>query len=74
MNASSADSVLEDSITARGTQGSKAALRRTGSYIPRTPIAFILFRLSFIRSQNVPERVEGSHSTSSKIFSESVSF
>ncbi|KAF8144122.1 high mobility group box domain-containing protein, partial [Mycena galopus ATCC 62051] len=37
------------------------------SYIPRPPNAFILFRSSFIRSQNVPGRVEGNHSTLSKI-------
>ncbi|KAK6988101.1 hypothetical protein R3P38DRAFT_288258 [Favolaschia claudopus] len=67
MNASSADGAVEDSGVARGTRGSKAAVRRTGSYIPRPPNAFILFRSSFIRSQNVPGRVEGNHSTLSKI-------
>ncbi|KAF7374014.1 HMG box domain-containing protein [Mycena sanguinolenta] len=38
-----------------------------GGHIPRPPNAFILFRSSFIRSQNVPGRVEGNHSTLSKI-------
>ncbi|KAK7038442.1 hypothetical protein R3P38DRAFT_2905993, partial [Favolaschia claudopus] len=62
MNASSADGVLEDSGMVCGTPGSKAAVRRTGSYIPRPSKAFIfLFWSSFIRSRNVPERVEGDH-------------
>ncbi|KAF7337130.1 HMG box domain-containing protein [Mycena venus] len=51
----------------RGGRGSKAAGKRAPSYIPRPPNAFILFRSSFIRSQNVPGRVEGNHSTLSKI-------
>ncbi|KAJ7737773.1 hypothetical protein DFH07DRAFT_92698 [Mycena maculata] len=46
---------------------SRAAQRAAPSYIPRPPNAFILFRSSFIRSQNVPGRVEGNHSTLSKI-------
>lgn len=41
--------------------------KRDPSYIPRPPNAFILFRSSFIRSQQVPEKVEGNHSTLSKI-------
>ncbi|KAI6097251.1 hypothetical protein F5141DRAFT_474029 [Pisolithus sp. B1] len=41
--------------------------RRDSSYIPRPPNAFILFRSSFIKSQQVPEKVEGNHSTLSKI-------
>ncbi|KIK95461.1 hypothetical protein PAXRUDRAFT_826992 [Paxillus rubicundulus Ve08.2h10] len=41
--------------------------KRDASYIPRPPNAFILFRSSFIRSQQVPEKVEGNHSTLSKI-------
>jgi len=40
------------------------------SYIPRPPNAFILFRSSFIWSQQVPEKVEGNHSTLSKIIGE----
>ncbi|KAJ7472554.1 high mobility group box domain-containing protein [Mycena latifolia] len=51
----------------RGGRGGRAAVRRAPSYIPRPPNAFILFRSSFIRSQNVPGRVEGNHSTLSKI-------
>ncbi|CAK5278965.1 unnamed protein product [Mycena citricolor] len=46
---------------------SKAAERRAPSYIPRPPNAFILFRSHFIRTQSVPERVEGNHSVLSKI-------
>lgn len=41
--------------------------KRDASYIPRPPNAFILFRSSFIKSQQVPEKVEGNHSTLSKI-------
>ncbi|KAG6844181.1 hypothetical protein H0H87_009124 [Tephrocybe sp. NHM501043] len=41
--------------------------RRDESYIPRPPNAFILFRSSFIRDQQVPGKVEGSHSNLSKI-------
>ncbi|KAJ6600885.1 high mobility group box domain-containing protein [Mycena sp. CBHHK59/15] len=52
---------------ARGTPGASGRGRRAPSYIPRPPNAFILFRSSFIRSQNVPGRVEGNHSTLSKI-------
>lgn len=45
--------------------------KRDASYIPRPPNAFILFRSSFIRSQQVPEKVEGNHSTLSKIIGKS---
>ncbi|KAF8055347.1 hypothetical protein FPV67DRAFT_1597470 [Lyophyllum atratum] len=41
--------------------------RRDASYIPRPPNAFILFRSSFIRSQQVTGKVEGNHSNLSKI-------
>ncbi|KAF8638689.1 hypothetical protein AX17_002011 [Amanita inopinata Kibby_2008] len=41
--------------------------KRDASYIPRPPNAFILFRSFFIRSQQVPGKVEGNHSTLSKI-------
>lgn len=41
--------------------------KRDASYIPRPPNAFILFRSSFIRIQQVPGNVEGNHSTLSKI-------
>lgn len=41
--------------------------KRDASYIPRPPNAFILFRSSFIRSNQVPGKVEGNHSTLSKI-------
>lgn len=37
------------------------------SYIPRPPNAFILFRSSFVRAQRIPGRIEGNHSTLSKI-------
>lgn len=37
------------------------------THIPRPPNAFILFRSSFIRSKHVPGKVEGNHSTLSKI-------
>lgn len=50
----------------RGSHGKK----RDASYIPRPPNAFILFRSSFIRSQQVPGKVEGNHSTLSKIIGE----
>ncbi|KAK0194225.1 hypothetical protein F5146DRAFT_425785 [Armillaria mellea] len=39
----------------------------SSSYIPRPPNAFILFRSAFIRSQRISGRVEGNHSTLSKI-------
>ena len=39
----------------------------TSSYIPRPPNAFILFRSSFIRSEKISGKVEGNHSTLSKI-------
>jgi hypothetical protein len=45
--------------------------KRDASYIPRPPNAFILFRSSFIRSQQVPGKVEGNHSTLSKIIGSS---
>ncbi|KAG6916395.1 hypothetical protein DXG01_007024 [Tephrocybe rancida] len=41
--------------------------RRDASYIPRPPNAFILFRSSFIREQQVTGKVEGNHSNLSKI-------
>lgn len=41
--------------------------KRRGGHIPRPPNAFILFRSSFVRSNQVPGRVEGNHSTLSKI-------
>lgn len=41
--------------------------KRDASYIPRPPNAFILFRSSFIKSQQVPGKVEGNHSSLSKI-------
>jgi hypothetical protein len=48
--------------------------KRDASYIPRPPNAFILFRSSFIRSQQVPGKVEGNHSTLSKIIGELTCF
>jgi hypothetical protein len=55
---------------ARGGRGRGKRAPPAPSYIPRPPNAFILFRSSFIRSQNVPGRVEGNHSTLSKIIGE----
>ncbi|KAF7329500.1 HMG box domain-containing protein [Mycena kentingensis (nom. inval.)] len=55
---------VEDPSRNRRTGKAKS---RAPSYIPRPPNAFILFRSSFIRTQNVPERVEGNHSQLSKI-------
>lgn len=46
---------------------SSHAKKRDASYIPRPPNAFILFRSSFIRSQQVTGNVEGNHSNLSKI-------
>ncbi|KAF9448809.1 hypothetical protein P691DRAFT_617230, partial [Macrolepiota fuliginosa MF-IS2] len=40
---------------------------KSKTHIPRPPNAFILFRSSFIRSNHVPGKVEGNHSTLSKI-------
>ncbi|KAJ7157531.1 high mobility group box domain-containing protein [Mycena crocata] len=57
-----------DAISSNANGGrTRAKGKRAPSYIPRPPNAFILFRSSFIRSQNVPGRVEGNHSTLSKI-------
>ncbi|KAJ7067529.1 hypothetical protein C8F01DRAFT_1019248, partial [Mycena amicta] len=50
-----------------GVGRGRSKAQHAPSYIPRPPNAFILFRSSFIRSQNVPERVEGNNSTLSKI-------
>lgn len=52
---------------ATGDGRSSHGKKRDASYIPRPPNAFILFRSSFIRSQQVPGKVEGNHSTLSKI-------
>ncbi|KAF5331219.1 hypothetical protein D9611_013081 [Ephemerocybe angulata] len=52
------------SKSARGAQTKK---REAGGHIPRPPNAFILFRSSFIRSQHIPDKVEGNHSNLSKI-------
>ncbi|TDL25393.1 hypothetical protein BD410DRAFT_744153 [Rickenella mellea] len=41
--------------------------RRDASYIPRPPNAFILFRSSFVKAQHIPGKIEGNHSTLSKI-------
>jgi hypothetical protein len=46
--------------------------KRDASYIPRPPNVFILFRSSFIRSQQVTGKVEGNHSNLSKIIRKSV--
>ncbi|RXW18287.1 hypothetical protein EST38_g7566 [Candolleomyces aberdarensis] len=51
------------SKSTRGQQPKK----RVSSHIPRPPNAFILFRSSFIKSQQIPDKVEGNHSNLSKI-------
>jgi len=43
-------------------------------HIPRPPNAFILFRSAFIRSQKITGKVEGNHSTLSKIIGEVYNF
>lgn len=67
---SSSATTLEGAVATRGRgRGStkSGGTAHAANYIPRPPNAFILFRSSFIRSQNVPGRVEGNHSTLSKI-------
>lgn len=58
-----ASSTMTPSSTYRGSHGKK----RDASYIPRPPNAFILYRSSFIRSQQITGKVEGNHSNLSKI-------
>lgn len=41
--------------------------RKDASHIPRPPNAFILFRSSFIKAQHIPDKIEGNHSSLSKI-------
>ncbi|KAI0063735.1 hypothetical protein BV25DRAFT_354197 [Artomyces pyxidatus] len=53
----------EDATATRASHAKK----RDASYIPRPPNAFILFRSSFIKSQQIPGKIEGNHSTLSKI-------
>ena len=57
----------ESQVAFQGPDRASHGKKRDASYIPRPPNAFILFRSSFIRSQQVPEKVEGNHSTLSKI-------
>ncbi|KAF8805108.1 hypothetical protein BYT27DRAFT_7224879 [Phlegmacium glaucopus] len=45
--------------------------RRDPSYIPRPSNAFILFRSAFIRDRKVSDKVEGNHSSLSKIIGHS---
>ncbi|KAF9459629.1 hypothetical protein BDZ94DRAFT_1171276, partial [Collybia nuda] len=59
--ASSSSTIV--SAPPRGSHGKK----RDASYIPRPPNAFILYRSSFIKSQQVTDKVEGNHSNLSKI-------
>ena len=40
---------------------------KDANHIPRPPNAFILFRSSFIKAQHIPEKIEGNHSSLSKI-------
>jgi hypothetical protein len=62
---------FESQATFQGPERASHGKKRDASYIPRPPNAFILFRSSFIRSQQVPEKVEGNHSTLSKIIGSS---
>jgi hypothetical protein len=41
--------------------------RKDSTHIPRPPNAFILFRSSFIKAQHIPDKIEGNHSSLSKI-------
>ncbi|THH08825.1 hypothetical protein EW146_g8868 [Bondarzewia mesenterica] len=52
---------------ATGLRSTSHSKKHDASYIPRPPNAFILFRSSFIRSQQIPGKIEGNHSTLSKI-------
>jgi hypothetical protein len=70
---SSSATTLDGAVATRGRGGGSkksGGTAHAANYIPRPPNAFILFRSSFIRSQNVPGRVEGNHSTLSKIIGE----
>ena len=60
-------SFYEGPLPAQGDAVRPHGKKRDASYIPRPPNAFILFRSSFIKSQQVPGKVEGNHSTLSKI-------
>lgn len=64
----------ETRVTFQGPDRASHGKKRDASYIPRPPNAFILFRSSFIRSQQVPEKVEGNHSTLSKIIGKDFGF
>ncbi|KAG6868834.1 hypothetical protein C0993_009371 [Termitomyces sp. T159_Od127] len=57
----------EQSYTFSGPTRTYHGKRHDASYIPRPPNAFILFRSSFIREQQVPINVVGNHSNLSKI-------
>ena len=48
--------------------------RRDPSYIPRPSNAFILFRSAFIRDRKVSDKVEGKHSSLSKIIGTNLYF
>jgi len=61
------DNLIPSPTNARASHGKK----RDASYIPRPPNAFILFRSFFIKSEQVPGKVEGNHSTLSKIIGKS---
>ena len=50
-----------------GPECTSHSKKHNASYISHLPDAFILFRSSFIQSQQVPEKVKGNHSTLSKI-------
>ncbi|KAG2008978.1 specific transcriptional repressor [Coprinopsis cinerea AmutBmut pab1-1] len=65
-SSSSSSSAGAKAASARRSR-SKPRPRRDEGRIPRPPNAFILFRSAFIRSQHIPDRVEGNHSNLSKI-------
>ena len=48
--------------------------RKDSSHIPRPPNAFILFRSSFIKAQHIPDKIEGNHSSLSKIIGSHITY
>ncbi|TFK18840.1 hypothetical protein FA15DRAFT_674995, partial [Coprinopsis marcescibilis] len=63
----SEDQAMPSSSRSRSKPRAPQVKRRDSTHIPRPPNAFILFRSAFIRSQQIPDRVEGNHSNLSKI-------
>lgn len=48
--------------------------RKGATHIPRPPNAFILFRSSFIKAQHITDKIEGNHSSLSKIIGSHMSY